>query len=119
LVICSPAGHWMNNNAAYKAPQSDLGQHEPENIKKSGLWRRFCITFFWSLPIFVLISVRHEQFAATIVAMITAVIVSIVLSVGCGIVGMLIPSQRKIIFIPSGIILFFLATTLIGIYTGA
>ncbi len=101
----------MDNKEIYQAPESDLGRQESERYT---LWRRFYLTFFCAIPVymfFVMIGTPQESWP-------TGAIGAVVMAGFSGFIGMVIPAQKKRIFITAGIFIGLAGTLILGMSLG-
>lgn len=99
----------MNNNEVYRPPSSDLGE-ESVTTAKYGFFKRFYITFLWGLPVymfFVIIGTPRQEWLMGAVG-------SAMFSFASGLVAMLIPIQRKSVFVTISLLLGILMAIYIG-----
>lgn len=99
----------MNNNEIYSPPRSDLGE-ESVTRAKYGFFKRFYITFLWGLPVymfFVIIGTTRQEWLMGAVG-------SAMFSFASGLVAMLIPIQRKSVFVSISLVLGILLAILLG-----
>ena len=100
----------MNGNEIYKSPDSELEQPEANFAKKYGAWRRFYITFLFAFPIFMAIIIGTTPKEAWFLGGIG----SATFSIFSGLIALLIPVQRKAVFVSAGVILGVLTAAVIG-----
>lgn len=103
----------MTEVGFYNAPESDLGVDVAQK-KTFGLFKRFYITFLWGLPVYMFFVVlgipKNMWFMGGIGSM--------AFSFGSGVVAMLIPVQRKSVFVTISLIFGVLTATFLGISAG-
>lgn len=103
----------------YQAPKSNLAAGQVESSKKFSVWKRFYISFLWSISIFavffsvlmvVLEGPKESYFAASVGA--------VIISLLAGMIGILIPIHRKRVFVTVSVVIAFAAPAIIGSYLG-
>lgn len=104
----------MDNCEAYKAPVSNLEKSGDVRPKKYGFMKRFYISFLWVVPIYMLIAMVGLPKESWV----SGAIGAIIFAVFSGILSMLVPAQRKLIFVPFGVVVVFIISAVIGAYMG-
>jgi 4-hydroxybenzoate polyprenyltransferase len=98
----------------YAPPNSELENELSGKTKTYGWWQRFYITFLWGFPVFmgfVILGTAKETW-------IYGAIGSAMFSIGAGIVAMLIPVQRKSVFVTVAVFLGLVTAYIIGTNAG-
>lgn len=100
----------MSQENIYESPKSDLKEVIPEQSMAFRVWRRFYISFLWSLPIymfFVVFGIPKESW-------LIGAIGSVIFSIGTGLLATFIPSNRKAIFASISIIIGLISAFALG-----
>jgi len=90
----------MDTSSPYQAPKSKLDTEESMSSKRYGIWKRFYITFLWGVPIFMIFVILGTPKQSWLMGLIG----SAVISVGSGVLAILIPVQSKRIFVSVGVV---------------
>lgn len=99
----------MDSNEIYSTPRSDLGD-EPLQKTKYGFFKRFYITFLWGLPVYMFFVILGTPADGWL----NGAIGSAMFSFASGLLAMLIPVQRKSVFVTISLVAGIVVAILIG-----
>jgi len=102
----------VENENIYAQPESNLTSGEIKESFGYLMWKRFYITFFCGVPVymfFVLVGTPEESWFFGIIG-------SVVFSLGSGVLAIAIPVKRKVIYVSASILTGCILAGVLGAY---